>query len=864
MQRRITLSLIAVSAANTDVKGSFSMALMTAIIYSSFKGRSSVTSRITVCILFIAVVSLLLREPHVARGAGAITEYPIPTSSIGVPTEITNGADGNLWFIETTSPADGFAFGQIQRMTISDPISFTPISAFDSKLSGITSGQFGEILFAEPDRAKIGRIIPNFGPTPPRIEEIDVSPASGRPRGVASLENAIWFTLFSTGQIGRIPLPPGGTATYFDIKTPSSHPSAITVGPDNKSLYFIIEVSNGVDSTCEIGRITLDGSITKLPIPATRSRPKAITAGPDGNIWFTDPALNAVWRLTPEGNFASFTIPTGGSEPSGIVAGPDGKLYFTEFKASRIGVITTDGVITAEIPTPTQDSGPSGITVGSDGNIWFIETSAFRVGRLELAADLGLDITTSTTSAGRGQDITLTITVTNQGPDSVANATVSLGKLLPIYSVVSCDAGASGGVCLPVNDGVPDYLIRTPFIPNGGSVTATVVVRITNCSVSSAATASPEISSAISVSSRVPDRINENNTRVLTINTSPPAKVTTLDGSAEIRLGPVTPGVSLDPNAPVVIFRLENTGCAPLELTVDSLRRIPLASGPNTTCAQAIPAIGDDFRFFEIRELEPARVLASARQTHQLGQPLRNGMRLRAIPPGASLMLSANFKAQLPDFVGGNTLSTDHLLPDEIHTLFTLNQPRTVPVTFSTAAQIPTVPPTTVTIKGFVSPVVQIVPRDSDSGPLAQLTTSGDKFEVRFSAFDARLNVKRATYQFFDQYRAPFLAPLNVSLDNAICQKGIANGQSFTVVARFSGAAIYPEIKHVQVTVFDDEGSSTADSFPNFLSAASGSPATAGRVPARNEANNLTTVSPALVHLGARDTKPRGMMPGRK
>ena len=481
------------------------MTLRGVIIYSSLKRRFPVTGRITVCILFIAVASCLLRDPRVARGAGPITEFPIPTASVGRLTEITTGGDGNLWFIETTSPDETFGFGQIHRMTIRDPISFT--STFvPSSLVGITSGQLGEILFAELNRARIGRIFPPSDETPFQIEEIAISPETIQPRGVASLGNAIWFTSFSTGQIGRIPLNTNEAITYFDIKTPYSRPSAMTIGPDSKSLYFIIEVSNEESSMYSIGRIALDGHITEFPIPDSASRPKAITTGPDGNIWFTDPALNSIWRLTPEGSFASFTISTEGSEPTGIVAGPDGKLYFTEFKASRIGVITTDGVITNEIPTPTQDSGPSGITVGSDGNIWFIEANALRVGRLELAADLGLAVTTSTASAGKDQDIKFTITVTNQGPDSVANATVFLGNLLPNYTIVSCDAGAAGGVCLPIDDEVPNFLIRIPFIPSGGIVTSTVVARITNCPVLSGATAPPEISTAISVSSRVPDR----------------------------------------------------------------------------------------------------------------------------------------------------------------------------------------------------------------------------------------------------------------------------------------------------------------------------------------------------------------------
>src|SRR5262245_25104162 len=116
------------------------MTLRGAIIYSSLKRRFPVTGGITICILFIAVASCLLQETRVARGAGPITEFPIPTASVGGFTEITTGGDGNLWFIETTSPDESFGFGQIYRMTIRDPISFT--STFvQSSLVGITSGQ---------------------------------------------------------------------------------------------------------------------------------------------------------------------------------------------------------------------------------------------------------------------------------------------------------------------------------------------------------------------------------------------------------------------------------------------------------------------------------------------------------------------------------------------------------------------------------------------------------------------------------------------------------------------------------------------------------------------------------------------------
>jgi hypothetical protein len=66
-----------------------------------------------------------------------------------------------------------------------------------------------------------------------------------------------------------------------------------------------------------------------------------------------------------------------------IAAGPDGALWFTEQSASKIGRISTAGVVT-EFATPTADSFPTGITTGPDGALWFTEGLANNIGRLVL------------------------------------------------------------------------------------------------------------------------------------------------------------------------------------------------------------------------------------------------------------------------------------------------------------------------------------------------------------------------------------------------------------------------------------------------------------------------------------------------
>jgi RHS repeat-associated protein len=63
-----------------------------------------------------------------------------------------------------------------------------------------------------------------------------------------------------------------------------------------------------------------------------------------------------------------------------MTAGPEGNLWFTDYGTSKIGKITTGGVITEyELP---KGSEPEAITVGSDKNLWFTDHGTNKVGKL--------------------------------------------------------------------------------------------------------------------------------------------------------------------------------------------------------------------------------------------------------------------------------------------------------------------------------------------------------------------------------------------------------------------------------------------------------------------------------------------------
>ena len=112
-------------------------------------------------------------------------------------------------------------------------------------------------------------------------------------------------------------------------------------------------------------------SVTEFSIPTPESFPLRIAAGPDGNLWFTENDGSKIGRITTTGLIKEFPLPPH-HQPSGITGGPDGNVWFTE--SDNVGKITPAGVIT-EFPV----SGGFGITKGPDGNIWVCGDNITRI-----------------------------------------------------------------------------------------------------------------------------------------------------------------------------------------------------------------------------------------------------------------------------------------------------------------------------------------------------------------------------------------------------------------------------------------------------------------------------------------------------
>jgi streptogramin lyase len=258
-----------------------------------------------------AILALTMASGWFGSGAAmaqTVTEFPLPTANAG-PAGITLGPDGALWFVE-------YSGNKIGRITTGGTITEFPLPAHNYGSNGgpqaIVTGSDGNLWYLINDDSGV---IPQ--------------PIVGRmtPQGV----------------VAEFPVP------IAQGTQPFAH--NIAPGPDGALWFTLVEAA--------VGRITVDGTITILPVVPSAAHAVGITAGPDGALWFTDASASAaaIGRITPTGVASSFGLPTKTANPQPITKGPDGALWFGERSAAAIGRITTGGAI-SEFPMamPTSAS----------------------------------------------------------------------------------------------------------------------------------------------------------------------------------------------------------------------------------------------------------------------------------------------------------------------------------------------------------------------------------------------------------------------------------------------------------------------------------------------------------------------------
>lgn len=356
----------------------------------------------------------------VAQTASRIREFPVSSTGLSTPagglTALAVGPDGAVWFVDnlhvtpsdngTPTPTAGNS--QIGRLTSDGAITEYSVPTSNAFVFAITAGPDGNMWFTESElgpgqgrrapNGKIGRIT-QAG----KIEEFALPGPFTRLWGITTgPDGNVWFTAMSVdpqhntpvGTIGRIGAD--GEIKEFALPTGVFASGPISCGPDNALWFATVPSDPQAGHQLRIGRISPDGNLTFLPVPATivvvgNPMQGGLAFGSDGNLWFTEVSTRlglAIGRMTPAGVVTEFPVPRTSqatqTEPDsplgGLAAGANGNLWFADTANNAIGRITTDGTIT-EFPLPTPQSNPGTIVVAPDGKVWFTEVTYRRIGQ---------------------------------------------------------------------------------------------------------------------------------------------------------------------------------------------------------------------------------------------------------------------------------------------------------------------------------------------------------------------------------------------------------------------------------------------------------------------------------------------------
>ena len=261
------------------------------------------------------------------------------------------------------------------------------------------------------------------------------------------------------------------------------------------------------------------------------------------------------------------------------------------------------------------------------------------------------------------------------------------------------------------------------------------------------------------------------------------ARVTLEGGASALDFGRVnaTPKPRKLRKQPSRTFTVENTGCEQLNVSIASIQR----TGPDVESGKI--SNPNDNAFFSIVQVNSNGTESAVPSSV-------------AIAPGRSATFRVRFGPFIPAVAGDSTgLPASQVLPDTVTSVLTLTQSAG--------------PSIAVNLVGRVTTSLRLIhPNNPRQLPLVTLSRSGNQLTVEFSVFDSNQDVSRASYQFLDRAGRNVGQAFDVDLTQAIAQRNLARGQSFTVTHRFTQGADSLAINSVRVTVSDGESSQTAAS----------------------------------------------------
>ncbi|RZJ24159.1 MAG: DUF11 domain-containing protein, partial [Haliea sp.] len=290
----------------------------------------------------------------------------------------------------------------------------------------------------------------------------------------------------------------------------------------NATLTVVVSLTNTTSATLSYTNAAGATSTTPDPSTANNTGTSTITVDPRSDVRTTielPATATAGTVVTATVTFSNIGVSTAGNVAGTAVLGTTGGTISTG--NFPIGSLTpgqsTQRTITLTVPA-TQVSGTSTITTTTADVDLTNNTGTATLGTIIANADLSVTKTASTPNGtGAGSTVSFAIVITNAGPSTAANVTVT--DVVPTGLTVISVAGSAGLTATASGQAVQGVMTS---LASGANATLTVVVSLTNTT-----SATLSYTNAAGVASTTPDPSTANNTGTSTVTVDPRADLST-------------------------------------------------------------------------------------------------------------------------------------------------------------------------------------------------------------------------------------------------------------------------------------------------------------------------------------------------
>jgi virginiamycin B lyase len=248
--------------------------------------------------------------------------FPVPTKNAG-PHGLTADHQGNIWFTENRAgkigrldPRSG-KIVEFKTATVTDP--HTPIFTPD-----------GYLWFTAEESNAVSRLDTRTG----EVQVHTVPTAHALPYGIViGADGALWFCEFGVNKLGRID-PATGEISEHVVPDAQARPRRLVALGD--AIYFS-DFHGG-----RLGRYDLRDSKFRLwPSPGgADSAPYGIATDTAGNIWYEEFRANNLVRFDPRtGKFTGFPMPSAHSGVRNMARDAQGRIWMALSGADKVGVV---------------------------------------------------------------------------------------------------------------------------------------------------------------------------------------------------------------------------------------------------------------------------------------------------------------------------------------------------------------------------------------------------------------------------------------------------------------------------------------------------------------------------------------------